>query len=469
MEVQEAVRLLERKFKNFKGAFTLNDAATATGLAVEQAREALDAMMSKYICALKVTENGDLIYSFGPSLRRRGRKTFGEIVEEVADWAWRVFKVMFKVWITVTLVVYFVIFLVLLIALIVAASSRGGDRKSSIRLDGVFRAFFSLFQWHTVTSTMAYRTDRQGYRYRAYEPRTSPIRENKKSFVASVYDFVFGPTRVEIDPLANQKEVAAYLRKEKGVVTPAELVALAGWRFDEADRFLSDCLVRFQGDPVIAESGVVYGKFDQITRSAGDAEDGKIEYFWDEYEPDYEITGNTTGRNAGIIFMNVFNLAFASLVVAASMDPSVSPQGSLEPWVVSVLGFVPMTFSLLFFLIPVVRIFRVSALRARRTKTNIRKRVMRAVFNTAGQAVTLEEAVEKVNAGASEQKLAPELVKSALEEMLRDYEGEIVLDPRGRSKYSFPRVERELDEAGKVRESRVLDKDLGKVLYDSQN
>lgn len=464
MEIQEAVRLLEKKFRDVKGNFTLNDAAAVTGMAVDHAREALDAMMERYVCRLQVTENGDLIYSFGPSLQRRGSKTWRERLDDVAEWAWKIFKVIFKVWITITLVVYFVIFLVLLVALIVASSSGKGSRKSSINLGSVFNIFASIFRWQTVTSTIAYRTDRDGLKYRSYESRRSPINENKKSFISSVYDFVFGPPRVETDPLANEKEVAAYLRQNKGILTPAELVALAGWKFSEAERFFSSCLVRFKGDPVISDQGVVYGRFDQIGRTTGDVSDSKIEYYWDEYEPEYEITGNTGGRNFGIIFMNLFNLAFASLFTWAGVDQTGLLQDNEARWVIVGLGWVPFSFSVIFFLVPLIRSFRVRRLRQERRRANIRKRIMRVVFKRPDYQVQVEEVVQGVNSDKTEKPLTEKEVTNELHRMLGDFGGEMTVAEDGTSVYSFARILAEMSEAHAVRKERKEDKELGRTL-----
>src|SRR5689334_704840 len=128
-----SLQVLEKRLGKAGGYFTLNDAASATGLPVEDARQALDQLMSKYVCRLKATDNGDLIYDFGKHPLRRGEKTREERIQEIKEALWKAFTVFYKVWITVTLVVYFVIFLVLLIALIIAmtASNKDDDRKSN--------------------------------------------------------------------------------------------------------------------------------------------------------------------------------------------------------------------------------------------------------------------------------------------------------------------------------------------------
>ncbi|ETX01759.1 MAG: hypothetical protein ETSY1_06085, partial [Candidatus Entotheonella factor] len=216
----DAVARIEARLQQGEYHFTLPEAAAMTGLSIDESRRAMEALLNKYVCRLQVSENGDLIYHFGETLMRRGEKTAAERRREWLAWLWRIFTVIYKAWIAVTLVVYFIVFLVIVIAAIVAMMSRqsSDDRRSRgggmpIHLGSLFDLFFSIFRWRTVTGAIDYQRDAQGYRYRHYEPRPAVINVKKKNFMAGVYDFVFGPPRVELDPLGNEKEVAAYLER----------------------------------------------------------------------------------------------------------------------------------------------------------------------------------------------------------------------------------------------------------------
>ena len=227
---EDRIALVEQQLSR-QPYLTLTEAASLTGLSIDAAREALDALLTKYVCRLQVTEYGDLIYNFGDRLRRRGVKTWPERWGEIRKWLWQVFTLFYKAWITVTLVVYFVLFIVLLIMAVLAASSGGSsssrsspgrpnrDRPSSstsFRFGPLLRMFASIFHWRTNTGTIDHARDQHGYRYQHYQPEPGVLNTDKKNFVAAVYDFVFGPPRVEIDPLHNEKEVAAYLERSKG-------------------------------------------------------------------------------------------------------------------------------------------------------------------------------------------------------------------------------------------------------------
>ena len=459
-ELQQAVKVLESKIRSVKGRFTLQDAASVTGLGVEEAKDALDQMMQKYVCRLTLTDLGTLIYDFG-SLRRRGEKTAREIVADIGLWLYKAFTVVFKIWITVMLIVYFLIFLAILIGLMF--SGRDRDRKVNIPMGNIFLIFF---QWNTSTGRMAYQSDR-GYRYRSYESRKSLTNPNKKSLIAAVYDFVFGPGRVNIDPLADAREVAAFLKEEKGVVTSGEIVALSGRSYEQAEIFLSDVITRFQGEVELSDNGVVYGRFDELTQSTEEIEDAKIEYFWDEYEAPYEMNGNKSSRNFLIAFFNAFNLVFSTIVLNLGLGGELYAYAPYETQIVIVLGWIPFVFSLLFFLIPLLRWFKINKLRRQREETNHTKRVLGYLLQKPDRADTFENVVHGVNADRDKPELTEDVVRKILEKILTTYQGETRLKDDGTVIYALDRIQADYTEAQRIRLSRRIDSSTGQVIFEN--
>jgi hypothetical protein len=481
------VKTLETTLKSASKTLTVGDVASLTGLNIDEAKRVLEMMLAKYQCKLKVTENGDLIYDFGDGLHLRGEKTFKEYWNEFLEGAWIVFKIIFKIWIVVTLVVYFLIFLVILIAIIIgtlsssdSSSGSGGSSSSSSSSSSsgfswaIWDIFSGIFDSRTTTNRTYREKDKRGYEYQHYEPRQSTLakikkqrqqqqnevdsRKKDKGFIASVYDFVFGPPRVELHPLENYMEVASYLRKQKGVVVKSEIIGLAGWSKDEAENFFADCLARFNGKPDISDNGILVGDFEELTRSANQGEDIPVVWFWNEYEAPYEITGNGGWSNTGIIFMNLFNLAFASFFtlgwLAGFDDPSVWEEiGGY--WVGVGLGLVPFVFSFIFFLVPISRIFRVWRLNKKRRIQNIRKRLMRVIFQSARGVVTTESLTNAANANAhGEEALDKELVDKVMNELVFDLGGEMKINAQAQTEYHFESLSAELSEIAKIRQQK---------------
>ena len=496
MSLEDHIALVEQRLPQHPH-LTLTEAAALTGLSIDTAREALDALLSKYVCRLQVTEYGDLIYNFGDRLRRRGVKTWPERWREIRKWLWQVFTVFYKAWITVTLVVYFVLFIVLLIVAVLAASSGSSssrrsppgrpnrDRPSSsasFRFGPLLRMFASIFHWQTSTGTIDQARDQHGYRYQHYQPEPGVLNTDKKNFVAAVYDFVFGPPRVALDPLQNEKEVAAYLERRNGIVVASELSALAGWTFAEAETFLTDCVIRYQGETKISDAAILYGQFDTITRGVGGSQkdeadqEGQIVYYWDEYEPAYELTGNSSTHNAVIIAMNSFNLLLSLLVLNGSFDDLLSTSLGLPFTTASLtggavmLGWIPLVFSVLFFLIPACRLFSVRALQRQQHEQNIRKRLFHTIFAARGQTQTLSDILTSANTRKeAEETLSAPVIEERLKTLVLDMPGDMQINEAAEIQFSFPRITREMQAVPQLRNRRRLDDSLGQVIVESDN
>jgi hypothetical protein len=475
---EKEVVLIEKYIKNKSREFTINDAASVTGLPLIETEDAVKNLMEKYDCKLKVTEGGDLVYDFG-TLHRRTAKSFGEYFQEFLQMLWKGFTIFYKVMISLFLVIYFVVFLLLVIALILGLFSQGNNdngSKGAGKLIGfVFRLFWSIFEWSTILgyNNMYRRHDRYGYGYRHYVEKPgvlAPLRKkakdskSKKSFVASVYDFVFGPPRVEIDPLENEQEVATFLRENKGLVCTSELQALAGWTRDEAENFMTEVLARFDGKAQISPNAVLYGDFSEFIRSKDRKGEADVVYYWDEYEPEYEMTGNKGGRDWGVGAMNAFNLILSAMVLWGPLFELFDG----DPVILLLLGWIPFIYSATFFLIPMLRWIRIQPLRKAQHKMNIRKRLMKAIFEEHKEEMTLKRLTQIANEKATtEEKLSEKVVEDLMMEVIRDLGGDSYVDSAGQIRYKFERLDREMDEIKELRAEKRDDEDLGKIIFEA--
>jgi hypothetical protein len=468
-EAQSLV-LLEKYVETKSRQFTINDAVSVTGVPLLESQYAIKALMEKYDCRLKVTENGDLIYDFGKTLHRRTAKPFSEYFKDFARALWTGFTYVYKFFMSIILVVYFVLFVAIVVGLAIAAMSGGKDNDNSSKGVGqlfalIFRVFLEIFMWKTIMGSDRYGYDRDeyGYEYRRYEPKHSALSgEKAKGFIASIYDFVFGPPRVEQDPLANKQEVASYLRKHKGIVSTAELQALAGWKRPEADNFMTECLAHFDGRAEISPNGTLYGDFPELTRSKDRTGEAPIVYYWDEYEAPYEVTGNTSGKNALIIFMNFFNLA-GSLFILNSGDEFMP--SSIATW----LGWIPLVYSALFFLIPLVRMFYLRSFKKQQHRDNIRKRLMRVIFQANVPVLSISQLLSAANATTkSEEKLDKATVEAIMQDLVYDLNGELFIDEKtAELKYRFEQLDQELNDVEEARQDKKTNNDIGDIIMEA--
>lgn len=471
--------VLEKYANQNTTSFTLEDAVSVTGLPVIETDEAIKNMMEKYDCKLKVTENGDLIYDFGANLERRDKKSFSEYFADFMRMLWKGFQITYKLLTSLFLVVYFVVFSVLLI--VAAAVAADGDGVGDF-IAIMLRLFISIFEWNTIMGydNRYYRQDDHGYNYQHYKEKERILGKKKKpknpkdekSYVASIYDFIFGPPRVELDPLANNQEVATFLREQKGLVSTSEIQALAGWRREEAENFMTECLGMFDGKGDVTDNGTLYGDFSQLIRSKDRTGEEPVVWYWDEYEPEYELTGNSGGRNAGIIAMNTFNLIASLMLVFGGY---MGPMGlDLGFWGQFFLGGFPLVYSSLFFLIPIVRWIRMRPLQKKQRELNIRKRLMRVVFQTYDQGAqhVHEIPLTKLTAVANahrktEEKLDAATVERVMKDTLADLGGEAYTNDNAEIIYKFDLIAQELDDIDALRAAKNDDSDLGDIIFEA--
>jgi hypothetical protein len=475
---------------------TVADMIAGTGLPKYQVEQGMKLVLSEYDGRLKATESGELLYSFPGGMRNTtrgfvpGLKRFWRSFSKGAA---RVLSLLFKIWIVVMLVGYFVVFLALMIVAIVgafAASAAGrGDRDGRSRRGGDgFGAMFLVVRLFDLALRMWIMSSiLQGPR----KPKAGG-----RPFYKSVFGFIFG----EGDPNpgwdeAEKQAVIAYIRGKRGVVTVEELMALTGMEEPEAQRLVSRYLLEFEGEPGVTEGGTVIFSFPALLRTtereqkgfaAGAVPAGRA-------KRTAAFSANKRKTNGWILFFNTFNLAFGtfflsfalthgstvvalggrgrqsadllSVLYAVTYNLLASAGISPVPFIATVLGIVPVAFSVFFFFIPLFRKIRLDRENERIREENLRKRVYAAIIASPadvdprsispGGADSSPKAVEKVRARIVERFAA---LKSA----------EPVRQPDGSFRYRFAELERQAADLDAHRKKVDLKSfEVGKTVFDS--
>ena len=455
---EQALALVEKKLPNLSGRLTPQDASTATGVTVAEARDALTRLMELYVTRVTHDEEGNVVFAFEMPLRRRGTKTAAEKWAAVRDQLWRAFKVAFKVWIGLMVVVYFAVMLVILLALVFARSASDSDDDDG---EGMIGGLFHMlaeglrfaFWTNVMTTDYNYGVDSHGYRYREVRtPRGRARSKNQKSFIIAVYDLALGPERAAADPLENEREVAAFLRAERGVITPAEILALSGGTIADAEERMADYLVRFNGDPAITDEGAVVGQFDSFVSGSQNDAGGSVVPYWEEFEAPFEHSGNSTGRNVAIIAMVAFTAIMGLVLLGGGLETLAAIAGPFWAGGVAafLLGYVPVAFSLMYIGVSLLRLIGVRRLEAERLERNRKKMVMRAIFQGRMWRATADQIFFAMLAHG-EKDLTKEEVERIVQKILPDLQGDIELDENGEAVYSFARLQREYESAERLR------------------
>ncbi|PIO48058.1 MAG: hypothetical protein CMR00_06895 [[Chlorobium] sp. 445] len=230
--------------------------------------------------------------------------------------------------------------------------------------------------------------------------------------------------------------------------------------------FLAAYSAKFHGRLKVTEEGVLYAEFDELLRGKIKTDETQIVYYWDEYEPEYLWTGNDFGRNLVIVLMNLFNLIFSFLVLTA--EHTILELIVITPAVRLALGWVPFIYSVLFFLIPLVRGVWVLKKQKERHEANMRRRVMKAIFANQAAPKTLEEIERLVNSEPNMEKLSRQTIQHILDNLLLELRGRLEADMSdGKARYVFEQIHNELKAIDVIRRTRAVSYDLGDTILDS--
>jgi len=440
--------------RSLEGRATVGDVVTATGLAAEDAKASLKALLESHHGHLAVSDSGELLYQFDPGFIRRG-------TEPLLARLWRtsseVLTKVFKVGIAVMLVVYFVIMVALVLAALFAQQRSGGGRRSGgwgrggrHGHGGFGISHFWLWYW---LWSPRWSLGRPYYGQR-WE-RTLP-KEDKPPFYKRVFAFVFGPDRPRPTRRQLDRSTLQLIRARSGVLTTAELVEHNALLRHEAEDEMGRLVGAYDGEPVVSPDGQLAYAFPSLMMSAHERAAGREPRpAWGRLEVPRPLTGNGKGTNAGIIAMNGF-----TLVASATAPWFIFPRlgiGGIAAWIGLVL--IPVVYSLLFFAFPAVRALGVKRENRARRRRNVRRVLLGLVFDeSVGRAggVTLERAKTHVATTLAE-GATPGEVQKVLEAIAAEFDADVEPDAEGNLVFRFPSLAADFAAAEKVRRSLKLE------------
>lgn len=481
-------------FRRRKGEATTADLVALTGLPKAQVEAELKAVSDEYGARLRVTDSGEILYSFPRGMRSRYRG-LGPSLSRF----WKVFKkgaaavlsFLFKVWIVVMLVGYFVLFLALAL-LAVLASVAGNSRDSGNSRGGGGGAVLTGRLLNSIVNIWLYS---EMFMTSEQRVRRDQRRREKRPLHRAIFSFVFG----DGDPDAGwdtieKKAFVAFVQSNRGVITMPEFLALTGLRPLEADQKINRYLYEFEGSPEVSEGGTIYFFFPSLLRRKD-----KIDRTYGFSVPMKRIapfSSNTKKADATFCVINGANVLFGAYFFFQSLAPHASLAALYGPRyadrLVTVSGFdgfylfvhqllgkvaevadpaaligfalgaIPLAFSVLFYVIPALRSRRLAARNERARVENLRKIAYRAALDSP-ESLRPESIVVADDAARPRD---PHAAARALTELAAWSGGE----PGPDGAFYFDQIARSKAEAQKVR-SRIdpADYELGGVQFDSDS
>jgi hypothetical protein len=435
---EQAKRVLLDALRGKGGQLTKADAVALSGLPVPDTEQALGNLLKEYRSHLSATESGELVYEFDPAFERRDAVPLSEKLAKAGQALWKGFTFLFKVSIVATLVAYFAIFLAMMLALVFARSSDDRDDGGGFDLGW---PLFWMWGWGPSSQGM-------------YGRRARPRRKGKPLY-KKVFEFVFGPPRPSEDPLLDEKEILAHIRKHRGRIAAVDLVTLMGWDFPRAEEEATRLLVDYGGEPEVTDDGVVLYVFKDIRKTVQENQAAAVEprRAWERMEARPPLSGNTGATNVTIGLFNGFNLLAPFWIVPAFEARLRAPLGHAF-----LLYTYPVIFSSMVFIVPLGRWLVEKARDRGRRQRNARRALLRIAIENKGAPLPPEQ-------------LAPDnAMAKALDRSLVALGGDVVTDDAGQMRYAFPRIKEELDAVARARaQASGSEKEAGTVVFSSKD
>ncbi len=477
--------------KKKSGESTVADMIAGTGLPKYQVEQAAKAALDEYAGRLKVTESGELLYYFPSGMQstlrgfRPGMRRFWKAFSRQAG---RVLTLLFKIWIVTMLVGYFVLFVALGVLAIVASfaasmANKDGNRGGRDRDGGGFGGMYLVMRLLDLLLRMWF------WSSLFKDPRKKQQKEGR-AFYKEVFGYVFG----DGDPNqgweeAERKHVISYVRSHKGVITLEEFMALTGQESGPANALLNRFLLEFEGEPGVTDNGTVIYTFPSLMRASESEQRsvGQASLLNPATKRLVPFSENKKRTNGWITFFNVFNLAFGSYFLVISITQGMAALAKNGPMLYSftgnlllkagaspvpvleiALGIVPVVFSVVFFLVPLLRKIRLDRKNAALRTEALRRRVLSQIVSSPSHVDARDvrptgTALDPKNLPAAASRIVDRLAASMGAEP-------IVQEQEGAFAYRFKELEREMSDIASYRNNVNLKQyELGKTVFDSGN
>lgn len=457
------------------GQVTLADVVARTGIRGDVAEATLGRLVTDYESDLDVAEDGTLVYRFDPAMkarpdvvaqerRRRRRQALGR-------WARRAFKA----WTVAMVIVYTVVFVVLILAVALRGGgefrmegSRRRRRSTGSRVgEGLVRGFlWGLFyngDYWLSRRRARRRAQEIEARIRAgadpYSLAAEPPKQPKPSLIDRTWFFLFGTRGLERTPLGLEKELVTYVRAKRGLITNADIMAVAGVSYAEADTIGTRLVASYGGELDLTDDATAVYRFPNLMVSASPElakEPPKLDYVWGVRAREEALR---QAPSKVIPALNAFNL-FGSVLAVTRLMPALGLYGL--GWTVA-LFVVPFTYSVLFFAIAGVRVIRDTREAPRRRRADMRLAVMRLLF-ARGRSVVLPVDAARLGGAGLGTWSAEELIQAA-PALAEELGGEVRPRRGGSVELDAPRARGELALVERLRARASAVQPVGRTVF----
>jgi hypothetical protein len=245
---------------------TAGDVSSRTGIPLHLAVAQLNKVAAETGGALEVAGFGDIVYKFTPGFRgiyqSKGlRRSFKRIVRKVASAGFYLVRMSFGLMLILSLLA--VVLLILAVFIITtlnkfknlrSGGGSGGSNNSLLSLARLFNIsnLSNMFSWNYTESRMVLKE-----------------KYPKGNFFQECFSFLFGDGDPNYDSeWMRWQLISELIRQQNGVVTAEQLAPYTGIDLSHKEGGALTVLVRFDGQPIVTETGNIVYVFPSLQKTA---------------------------------------------------------------------------------------------------------------------------------------------------------------------------------------------------------
>jgi len=465
---QKSAFTLIKNIKNPKGHFTIADASVKSGLSLNESEQGLHYLIIKYKGILSVTSSGDLLFKFPYGFKQPWKKDtkLNFLLKKVQKKLLNFTKIITRAWISIVLISYAFIFIGILIGMTMA--NKSSEREdSSVLFHMFFRVILdSLFWTFHPLSTI---NTRQNILNK------NKLIKTKEPFYLKVNRFFFGPEEKIIDPLENQKKIISKIRLNNGKIVLFDIIKITNLKRIEIDSLMAKLMFDYNGEVKITSNGNIYYNFNDLQKTTQKENTKKLIPIWNYKKKFPLITGNNLKTNIIIGSLNFFNLILSSIALInnwtiekiqwfLSLYTYKEQYGIIhkmpEDSISIILGIIPFTFSIILFILPLIRLLNKHNKKIKITNENGRREILK----TIAQQLTDKGINEQIIISAFEKGAKRKALQKEIDNIIIKMGGNLEINHKNSQKtYRFKDFEIKKD-----KQKKTNTKSIGPIIFSSK-
>ncbi len=255
METAQAIHVIQAN----QGRITQASLAAQAGIDQARAIEVLKHLVLQYRCTLKVTDDGDVIYDFGPDFMPRNTlaRRISDVFLVIRRHATDVLLRLLQVWVLIFLFVYTIVFIVVTVGTFSAA-----DVITKLFVD-MAKGVLDALLGRNSTHRMLYEAVK-GQGRRLWEADWARVDKAKIPLHEKVWTAFFGTLTLPLTRARRRALFMSYVNQVGGVVVPVEWATFFECDLEAADQEITELYASYGADVRVTDDGTLVYDFSAV-------------------------------------------------------------------------------------------------------------------------------------------------------------------------------------------------------------